>query len=119
MTVLHLPLPPNLGNARMHWRTKGKAKKDYYDDCDLLQLVGTISKPPADPIERCYIAAHFKLHQASDWDNLGARLKFAFDWLTTRGYIVDDGPHVIIECPVITQSIDRKKKRLVLSITPL
>ena len=118
MMELVLDLPPNLGNSRMHWRTKSRRQRNYLEACDNRRLIGLIPLP-AMTLERCRIDAHFALHSPSDWDNLGARLKWAFDWLTTRGYIVDDGPHVIIECPVITQSIDRKKKRLVLTITPL
>lgn len=111
-----MDLPPDLGNGRMHWRTRHKRKKAYYEACDNRQLLGLIPAPDS-VIARCEIAAHFKLHNASDWDNLGARLKFAFDWLVTRGYIADDGPKVILKNPDITQEIDRKNRKLIVTIT--
>jgi hypothetical protein len=53
-----------------------------------------------------------------DDDNALARIKWAADWLQTRGYIVDDKrPHCRFTIP--EQVIDRKNQRLVLTITPL
>ena len=113
MTTLtfQMPLPPNQGNRRGHWRVGWQAKKDFYAACDARQNVSLLPAPPSEPWDAATLSAHFYVHNLSDPDNLHARLKFVQDWLVTRGYIVDDSPaHLTLV--TATQEIDRKDKRL-------
>jgi Holliday junction resolvase RusA-like endonuclease len=85
-----LPLPKNLGNARLHWRAKHRAKKAYWAELDALVLTRRLPKPPSAPLPKATVTVHFRTYNRMDRDNLVFRFKWVGDWLTTRGYIVDD-----------------------------
>jgi hypothetical protein len=82
------PMPPNLANGRMHWRVKHKAKTDYWRILDFGQRL--FPRLPDKPFEKATISVVLRLGHAMDDDNAMARVKWALDWLVTRGYIVDD-----------------------------
>ena len=106
-----LPLPPNIANARMHWRTKNRKGKEYFESCDWLQIMGEVPILVGAPLPKASIRATLYLWGVMDTDNLMARLKFPVDWLVYAGYIVDDSPkHLDWEMP--TQVIDRKNQRV-------
>jgi hypothetical protein len=84
------PLPVNLANARMHWRTKLEAKKRFYAECDAKQASSLLPVPPSAPWTHCIAKAVMYLGAEMDDDNSAHRLKWCWDWLKTRGYIVDD-----------------------------
>jgi len=84
------PMPPNLANARLHWRTKHSEKKKYWMRLDLLQDLKEIPKPPAVPMQCASISSVMYLGAAMDDGNAMNRHKWVEDWLTTRGYIADD-----------------------------
>lgn len=111
-----MPLPPNRGNARGHWRVQWKRKQDFYDACDERQAVGLIPAPPTTPITKAELHAWFYVHNLMDYDNLAARLKHALDWLVTRGYLEDDRP-ANLRITGIEQEIDRQDKRVELGLT--
>ena len=92
MTVLtfELPLPENLGNARLHWRTKNSRKKDYYALLDGLVTAKRNPKPPGMPWRKAEASIQMRTLRRMDQDNAHARLKWPRDWLETRGYIVND-----------------------------
>lgn len=114
---LVLPLPLNLANSRLHWRTKNREKKAYYKRCDNLMYFEDFTLPPdTGPMERVEIQATWYVHAKSDPDNIVGRLKWVLDWLVTRGYIVDDKAENVTLLPPV-QHIDRKNKRLEIEIT--
>ena len=116
--TLTLPLPPNMANGRMHWRTKHRARTDYMRDCDTFQMLGHAPPPPFAPLSGVELSATLYVWATHDDDNALARTKWAADWLKTRGYIVDDKrPHCRFTIP--EQVIDRAHQRLVLTLTPL
>lgn len=88
--TLVLPMPENIANARMHWRVKHKAKKDYFEMCDDRQRVGLIVAPPRLKIGRADVRSVMYLGSHMDADNAMARHKWPLDWLQSRGYIVND-----------------------------
>jgi hypothetical protein len=88
--VFRFPMPPNLANARMHWRVKNRERQAYLGLLDGLQLAGRLPAPPAAPFARAAIRSAMVVGGAMDDDNAMARHKWALDWLKTRGYIVDD-----------------------------
>jgi hypothetical protein len=57
----------------------------------------------------------------TDADNREARLKWALDWVKTRGYIVDDSDAYLERTDVCRAERCRKvtERRLVLTLTPL
>jgi hypothetical protein len=82
--TLVLPLPPNVLNARMHWRTKLNAKKDYFTQLDWLQDLGSIPEPPRVPFTKATITARMVVGAEHDDDNAMARAyKLPLDWLKT------------------------------------
>jgi len=118
---LTLPLPPNLANARMHWRVKHKAKVDYYEACDWWQLAKQIPLPPERPWERTRITATAFVARRMDMGNLMHRVeKFPCDWLKTRGYIVDDSPEYLEWEGLPKQHVvKRSETRLEITLTPI
>jgi hypothetical protein len=119
--VFVLPLPVNIGNSRTHWAAKNKAKKDYWAICDFMLMAKRLPPRPARPVPRAQLAAAIHHTHDTDADNREARLKWAIDWLHTRGYIVDDGDAYLerqticgaVRCRLVTE------RRLVLTLTPL
>jgi len=104
---LVLPMPPNVLNARMHWRVKLNAKKEYFSQLDWLQDLGGIPEPPRVPITKARISARMVVGAEHDDDNAMARAyKLPLDWLKTRGYIVDD-KRKCVRCDVPEQIVKR------------
>ncbi len=85
-----VPMPENIANARMHWRTKNTARKHYLAALDQLQALGLLPKPPVVPFGRSRIASDMILKQRMDQDNAVARHKWLLDWLQSRGYVQND-----------------------------
>jgi hypothetical protein len=119
--VFVLPLPVNIGNSRTHWAAKFKAKKDYWTLCDLMLMAKRLPARPAKPYPRAQLTAAIHHTHDTDADNREARLKWALDWLKTRGYIVDDGDAYLERTTVCGSVLCRKvtERRLVLTLTPL
>ena len=88
--TLSLPMPLNIGNARLHWRVKQNAKKAYYDTLDTMQAAKLLPAPPKSPLPSARIASVMTLGNKMDHDNAMARHKWPLDWLQTRGYIAND-----------------------------
>jgi hypothetical protein len=99
-----VPLPENLGNARLHHMVKHRRKVGYWDTLDMLvPLTGRIGMSLPDP-RRLYVppapvtpwpagVVRVTYHIATkpmDADNAVSRFKWIGDWLTTRGYVSDD-----------------------------
>ncbi len=115
--TLTLPLPPNMANERVHWRVKHRARRGYIAMCDTRQQFSLIPAPPRAALSGIELRATLYCWATMDDDNALARIKWAADWLKTRGYIVDDKrPHCRFTIP--EQVIDRKDQRLVLTLTP-
>jgi hypothetical protein len=119
--VFVLPLPINIGNSRTHWSAKLKAKKAYWNLCDLMLMAKRLPPRPARPYPWARLTAVIHHTHDTDADNREARLKWALDWLKTRGYIVDDSDAYLerqtvcgaVRCRTLTD------RRLVLTLTPL
>ena len=58
------------------------------------------------------ISVKLYTYNKMDVDNLFARLKWPLDWLTRRGYIVDDSPDILDWQGIPKQKIDRKNQRI-------
>ena len=84
------PMPANIANARMHWRVKLNAKNAFYAECDRRQLLNAIPAPRPTPFLVSTAKVTMHLGAEMDDDNAGHRCKWVWDWLKTRGYIVDD-----------------------------
>jgi hypothetical protein len=89
--LFHLPLPPNLANARMHWRVKHAEQARYVRLLDSLLTVQRLPMPPEEPWSHGAVEALLVLGNHMDHDNAMARLKWPLDWLVRRGYLEDDG----------------------------
>jgi len=112
---LVLPLPINLGNARLHWAAKNRKKKAYWDGLNVLLALGKIEKPPEKPLETAVITFHWHVWNKMDPDNARARAKWILDWLRGHDYIVDDKA-ANIDYRADYQTIDRKEPRVELDI---
>lgn len=108
--TFRMPLPLNLANARLHWAVKDKARKAYLAHCDLLQSGGILPPPPAVPLQKATLAVAMTLGNAMDDDNAIARIKWAQDWLVSRGYIAGDSRKHLKLTGLPTQRISRKNE---------
>lgn len=88
--TLMVAMPPNLANARMHWRVKHNAKVAYWETLDALALATKAVRPAVPPLGRARIASVMYLGAKMDADNAMARHKWVLDWLQSRGYIAND-----------------------------
>jgi len=96
--ALALPMPPNMANARMHWRTKDACQNVYADQCATLLKEGLL--PDAMLPVKARLTATLHTQRSMDWDNLTARMKWAVDWLVRNDYLVGDDPaHCEMEMP--------------------
>lgn len=87
-----MPLPANVANGRVHWRTKYNAGKQYQRTLDNRLLVRILPKAPAQPFAKARAEIEVRTFRIMDRDNATARVKNCLDWLKTRGYIVNDSP---------------------------
>jgi Holliday junction resolvase RusA-like endonuclease len=113
MTIT-LPLPPNLGNGRLHWRTKQAKRRAYQTNA--LILMAMESKIPAKPLPKARVTATLYVHQRMDADNLFARLKWPLDCLVRSGWLEDDGPDHLEWAAMPTQVVDRKNPRIEITL---
>ena len=105
---LTLPLPLNLGNARLHHYEKNRKMNAYYDLC----LATVRVKRPTFPLLRANISATLYVWNLMDeGDNMRFRLKWPLDWLVQRGFIEDDSPRTLV-WGTVTQEIDRRRPRI-------
>jgi len=112
-----LPLPTNLGNARLHHMQKVRLKNKWYGQADERVTNGLAPHRPPKPLEHAIVRIHFCIHNPMDRDNLGARCKWVLDWLVTRGYIMDDSDKVLTDWLPPTQEVDRKNKRVEVTVS--
>jgi hypothetical protein len=106
--TLTLPLPINLGNSRLHWRTKDRKRKEYIETCDEWQNASVIPAPPAQPPARVRLYAVITNWALMDDDNAMARVKWSVDWLVTRGYLAGDSRKHIRWVGLPDQIVNRK-----------
>jgi hypothetical protein len=119
--VFVLPLPINSGNSRTHWAAKDKARREYMQVCDYLAMAKRLPGRPAKPFSRAQLTAAIHHTHDTDADNREARLKWAIDWLKTRGYIVDDSDAHLDRTELCRAVPCRKNtdRKLVLTLTPV
>jgi Holliday junction resolvase RusA-like endonuclease len=115
--TLVLPLPLNLGNSRLHYMAKHRKKEAYWEQLDLRKSARMIPGPPLTPPSRAAVDICLYVWTKNDPDNKYSRVKFALDWLRTRGYIAGDREDQIEL--VVTQKVDRKNQRMQVTITPI
>ena len=108
---LQLPLPVNLGNARLHHMVKYRKKKAYWEHLDILVVLKRLPPAPETPYASAALVFDWFVWNKLDPDNLGARKKWIMDWLVTRGYLTDDRESnvTLTDKP---QTIDRKCPRV-------
>lgn len=125
-----LPLPPALGNARMHWRVRQAEKKRYAVQLEVARhaarvgLAGAVfqfPKKPRRPIECALISAHLVMWNPMDDDNAMSRMKFLLDWLVRESYLADDRRTNLRWTGLPTQEVTRAHHalRVELTITPV
>jgi hypothetical protein len=113
------PLPPNIANARMHWRVKLRAKKDFFANADTMQMFGDFPPPPKQRISKARIRAKVYAWNKGDTGNVMNRMKWIEDWLVTRGYLEDDSEKHLQWEGFPEQLISRKVKQVEITITPV
>jgi hypothetical protein len=113
-----LPVPPDVGNARGHWRGREAAKRAYWMRCAACCPPRKFPKPDK-PWPRVRVQADLYLWNEMDEDNAMARLKLAVDWLVVSGYIENDRRKNIEWVGLPSQEINRKFQRLELTVEVL
>jgi hypothetical protein len=117
--VITLPLPPNMANGRMHWRSKQKRRVAYLEHCVYECILRHVSADAYRLKER-HAALAFTLYLGAqmDHDNALARCKWPVDFLVAQGFLHDDSPkwcQFSIPSQVITR--DKNQQRLEITIT--
>jgi len=129
--VLTLPLPPSPNKVfRQHYFIANSTKNSYR--WQAWKKANDQHWPSHNPPSPAVLDAEFCLQNLRDEDNLYASLKWVLDALKkvqagdvawrrnvrdTMGYFVDDDPrHLTLG--KVTQRIDRRHKRVVVTITP-
>lgn len=108
-----------MANGRKHWRAKDRERRAYLNGCDIQQGLGVIAAPPTRPLAHAQIAACLTMPNPMDDDNAMARLKWAVDWLATRGYFVRDSRKHLTWRGLPDQRITRKEPpHVTFTITP-
>lgn len=113
---LTLPLPPNRGNARWHWRVELRKKQEYWHWLNLYRATERFPRGWGGPTpEVVRVRAKLYVWNRMDDDNAMARLKWVMDWLEAWDYIGDDGAGVEWE-GLPEQAIDRKNQRVEITL---
>ena len=114
--TITLPLPPNRGNAREHWRVTSKRREAYQMEAYVAlkdQLDGKLEGWPG----RATLTATLYVWGKMDPDNRVARLKWPIDNLVAYGLLVDDSDEYLTFTEIPTQVVDRKRQRIELTLT--
>lgn len=101
--VLWLPKPPDNANSREHWAVANRKKKAYWDQIRRRVQVQLIPPPPPAPFERAEVRVEWHYPDGRwhlDEDNAVRRLKPAFDWLVSNGYLAGDTPDHLRRPPI-------------------
>lgn len=120
--VFRFPMPDRVlyANGRGHWAVKHKAKNALWAMCDLLVQGKVNPSPPKTPWEKAEIEASLVVPAVMDEGNCLNRLKALEDWLTTRGYVVDDSPKHLRWIALPTQRVSRKNTpEVVITLHPV
>lgn len=112
-----MPLPLNIGNARLHWRAKHREKQRYYDHLTMLMNARILPRPPQLWPKFARVEMVLYVWARLDRDNLYARVKWPCDWLAAHGYIAGDREDQIDL--QVTQKVDRKHQRISVTIVPV
>jgi hypothetical protein len=114
--TFELPLPPRLDASGWggHWRKKHEAKKKYWDLLDTLVTVRRLPRPLA-RWPKVQGTAEVRTCPIMDEDNAYRRLKWVWDWLQSRGYLVNDRE---VRCKVTPVASKRKEQGITLTIEP-
>ena len=116
--TLTLPLPPNRGNARGHWRKIQRDKTAYYAAADIALYNQLGPRSPNWRPQRMRLTSTLFVWQPSDPDNSVSRLKWVIDSLVRYGLLYEDrGAWLELEMP--KQVVDRKQQRIELTLTPV
>ena len=104
-------------NARVHWRTLAKAKREYKDDCGWAMLAQSRSWWPT--VERLTppVTAQVTFHcdgRRRDPDNHMAMLKPLWDALVEMGVLVDDSHDKL---KILDSKWERGEKKVVVELT--
>jgi len=114
--TLTLPLPPNMANKRWHWRVKERERRIYNEQCDIWEAM---HEKPVAPLSGVTVSASIETWALMDDDNALARLKWAVDWLVTRGYLLGDSRKHITWAGIPEQVVSRVRlPRVTFTITP-
>lgn len=80
MIQIVLPVPPQRGNARGHWRIHQREKEAYHQECGWI-LKKFHRYEFKSPFEYVEFEASMDVQRFHDFDNLVSRMKWAFDVL--------------------------------------
>lgn len=114
--VFELPLPENPNGSALrgaHWSKIRKAKHAYWNHLDVLVMARRLPGPPERPMAALIGTADVRTWRQMDQDNGNARMKFVWDWLQKRGYIVNDRA---VRCQLNPRSVPRKEVGITLTL---
>jgi Holliday junction resolvase RusA-like endonuclease len=114
MIFLTLPLPPDRGNARGHWRVRYRKEQAWKVRFAVaLQEYGAVK--PRHPLARVRLAVLVVTKRAADLDNCAARIKPILDGLVRAGWLANDDP-AHLTALTVTQETDTRRPRVEVTI---
>jgi hypothetical protein len=119
-----LPLPPNIANGRMHWRTKHARRTAYVEQAKMWLLLRDFTLPSwyseRLPLPLAELGATLYLHSLMDDDGALSRLKWPIDVLVRQGYLVDDSrKHCRMTIPEQVIERDKSRQKVEITLTPI
>jgi hypothetical protein len=93
---------------------------EAYEDRAVIMLREQGVRVPPTPWHRWALtSAAFRVRNLRDWTELLASLKWPVDVLVRRGFVLDDSPREMLPPPCPTQTIDRRRPGITLTIERL
>ena len=115
-----LPVPPNRGNDRSHWRKVAREKAAYYAAARVRILQQTtVAQRAAGPDDHFVVSAALFVWNRFDDDGAVALLKWPIDALGYARVLYQDKRPWCALAGIPNQHIDRKSPHIVLLIEPL
>jgi crossover junction endodeoxyribonuclease RusA len=118
MIRVTLPLPPRElhPNARVHWRKKSRATREYRRRAWAEAMRATPVREPRYARATCRVWFYLPDNRRRDSDNLLAWMKAGIDGLADAGIVENDRA---FSFPAVEVALDRNNPRVILEVTPL
>lgn len=115
--TFEFPIPENPNSNKLrgrHWRVRYNLEIKYWEHLDMLVACRLLPRTAiGQPWDRATGKAVLRTCPVMDQDNASHRMKWVWDWLQSRGYIVNDRD---VRCDVTPVASKRKEQGVTLEL---